>query len=99
MRGLPQFILAEVSAEMAINSPADIKVGSSLLGEILIREHEQAKRSDHASVGCAAAGAAVVGDIGLDRGLQRLFVDLELSFYVQLEFRNKNQTNNSDPIQ
>ena len=65
-------------AKIAINSPANVEVGRSLLGEILSREHEQAEWSEHASVGRAAAGAAVVGDIGLGQGLYRLLVDLKL---------------------
>jgi len=96
--GLPQLILAEVSAEIAVSSPTNIEVGRSLFSEVVVREHEQAERPEHASVGCTPAGAAVVGDVSLDHGLQRLFVDLELSLYVQL-YDSGNSNNNSSPIQ
>ena len=97
MRGLPQFILAEVSAEIAVSSPTKIKVGRSLLGETVISEDEQAERSQQAA-GCGtAAGAALVGNICLGRGLQCLFIDQELGFYVQLEHEKTN--NNSSQIE
>ena len=85
-----------MSAQIAINSPTNIEVGRSLLGEFLIRENEQAERPENAPVGCTAAGAAVVGDVGLGCSLYRLLIDLKLGYYVQLERRKKKKKNVSN---
>lgn len=72
-------------AKIALNTPTNIKVCSGLLSESLVSEYEQAERSEHTAIGSATARAAVVGDVGLNRSVYRIFFNLKLNFYVQLK--------------
>lgn len=78
---LPRFILAQVGMHVAVSPPTHIKIGRSLLSEILVCKHKQTKWTMPTAKCSAAAHVAVVI---LHCTLKFPLVDHKLGFYVNL---------------
>ena len=82
--GGARLVLAEVRGEAAVQPLGHVEVDGRLLAEALVGEDEQPEGAERAPAGGAAAGAAVVADVGLVERHDGAAVDLELGDDVEL---------------
>ncbi|WVZ78252.1 LOW QUALITY PROTEIN: hypothetical protein U9M48_025995 [Paspalum notatum var. saurae] len=82
--GGARLVLAEVRGEAPVQALGDVEVDGRLLAEVAVGEDEQAEWPQRAPGGGAAAGAAVVADVGVVERHDGAAVEAELGLDVEL---------------